>query len=72
MYYLNSDIDSEFISISRVDFISTLKQFFFKALLKLIFNEELFKLRAKSYTLIFSILFTSSLNLDFNYIIRRD
>ena len=74
--YLNSDADSEFISISRVDFISTSEQSSSKAPLELIFNEELFRLRAKSYTSVFSILFIWSLSsnslLDLNYIIWRN
>ena len=54
---LDSDIDSEYISISRVNSIFTLKEFISKALLELIFNENLFNLRLKSYSLILSILF---------------
>ena len=55
---LDSDINSEYISISRVDFIFTLEQFTPKAPLELIFNENLFNLRVKSYSLALSILFT--------------
>ena len=55
---LDSDIDSEYIPISRVDFILTLGQFTPKAPLELISNEDLFDLRAKPCSLALSISFT--------------